>query len=88
MFATTRWIRIPALLLLALLLLVPAKDAAAGCLTDYNACANCARSALWKAMKKLSLSGIRDADIQLADCGIDLWHCMLYDNHHSYPCAS
>ena len=79
--------RLLALMLATALVSLPATEAAAGCLSDYNACSDCARSALWKAMKRLSLSGIRDADIELADCGIDLWHCMLFDNHHSYACA-
>jgi hypothetical protein len=87
MLRIDRCVRPGALVLLLMLMSLPAVDATAGCLSDYGACEDCARSALWKAMKKLSLSGIREADIQLADCGIDLWHCLLYDNHHAYTCA-
>jgi len=64
-----------------------AQTAEAGCLIEHDQCAGCARDALWTAMKHFDLNGIRRANLQLWDCSIDLYHCILFDSHHKAPCV-
>jgi hypothetical protein len=68
--------------------LVGALPASAGCLREYGACGRCARQALIDAIWDLDPSGVGDAWVDGADCDIDLAHCILYDNHHSYECGA
>lgn len=80
----------PAVLVIALMVAVPllaVGEAQAGCLTEQDDCSNCARGALWEAMKKMSFGGIRRANMALMDCSIDLYHCMVLGSHHNYACA-
>lgn len=87
MIGTGRMLRLTALVLATVVMMLPAADAAAGCLSEYNTCTRCARGALLGAVKGLSPSGVAAANIQLADCSIDLWHCMFLASHHDYACA-
>lgn len=61
--------------------------AEAGCLIEQSDCEACAQTAMWEAMKRLSFKGIKRANLQLWDCAIDFFHCVLFDGHHDYPCA-
>ena len=61
--------------------------AEAGCLLEQSDCEGCAQKAMWQAMKNLSARGIKRANLQLWDCAIDLFHCVLFDSHHNYACA-
>lgn len=61
--------------------------AEAGCLVEANTCESCAKRSLWEAMKGFSLSGILDANRELWDCDIDLYHCVFFGSHHEYKCA-
>lgn len=67
-------------------LVLPAA-AQAGCLVEYNDCAGCARETMRKAIEDYSLSGIRQSNLELWDCAIDLNHCVFFAQHHSYPCS-
>lgn len=87
MFEIGRFLRPAALLFAAVMLTLPVADATAGCLSEYNACTDCARSAMAKAVRSLNPGAVNDAHIQLLDCSIDVWHCVLFASHHDYPCA-
>ncbi len=63
------------------------RGAQAGCLMEYEGCANCARTALKRAMWRLDLGGIRKANFMMYDCAIDLYHCVVLGAHHDTPCA-
>ena len=69
----------------AMLAVAPA--AQAGCLSSYDDCAGCAQDSLWDGMKSLSPSKIRRANLELADCAIDLYRCILFGKSNDYPCA-
>jgi hypothetical protein len=71
----------------ALTLLSGAAPASAGCLKEYGRCGDCARDAMMDAIRNLSIRDAMDAYVDGADCDIDLLHCILYDNHHSYECG-
>ncbi len=70
----------------AVVVLAPA-SASAGCLTEYNQCEGCAKKTMWEAMKGFDVLGIRQANLELWDCAIDLHHCVFFGQHHSSPCA-
>ena len=61
--------------------------AEAGCLTEQRSCRDCASRMLKKAMFRFSPSGILDANVALWDCDIDLYHCVIFGQHHGAPCA-
>jgi len=61
--------------------------AQAGCLMEYEGCAECAQKALKRAMWRLSLGGIRKANFMMYDCAIDLYHCVVLGAHHDAQCA-
>ena len=82
-----KWSAIVALLVLVAGMVVVATNAEAGCLVENRGCTQCARGSMWQAMKNLSPSGIEDANLQLWDCSIDMYHCVLLGQHHSYSCA-
>lgn len=63
------------------------EPAAASCLMEYDACSGCAQTMLWDGMKTMNPSMVRDANLYLAECSIDLWYCMLFGNHHAYRCT-
>lgn len=65
---------------------VVAMPAAAGCLKEYDTCSACGQAMMWKGVRTLDPSAIVEANLYLADCSIDLWHCLLFDNHHGSPC--
>jgi len=67
-------------------LAVPAREVVAGCLSEYQSCTDCAREMIWEGMKHLSPSDLVQADLMLADCSIDLYHCVAFHGHHEYPC--
>lgn len=79
----------PILSLLVAIVAVAAapSEAAAGCLSENDACQQCARESLKDAMLRFDLSGIRSANLELWDCSIDLYHCVFFGDHHSYRCA-
>lgn len=62
-------------------------SARAGCLIEYEDCAACAQTALKRAMWRLDFGGIRRANFMMYDCAIDLYHCTVLADHHSYPCS-
>lgn len=61
--------------------------AQAGCLSEQRSCRDCASRMLKKAMFRFSLSGILDANVALWDCDIDLYHCVIFGQHHGTACA-
>lgn len=61
--------------------------AQAGCLSEQRTCRDCASRMLKKAMFRFSPSGILDANIALWDCDIDLYHCVIFGQHHGTACA-
>lgn len=61
--------------------------AEAGCLMEQLECSACAQNALRRAMWRLSAKGIVLANVQLWDCSIDLFHCLLLGQHHNSVCA-
>ena len=58
----------------------------AGCLIEYHQCAECAQALLWDAMKSASPSKVSYANLYLADCAIDFYHCFLLGKRHDYAC--
>jgi hypothetical protein len=75
-----------AAMLVVLAAVVP-QFAEAGCLGEDSACRDCARKMLKRAMWRFDLGGIRDANIAMWDCDIDLYHCILFGQHHEGSCA-
>ena len=61
--------------------------AQAGCLTEQRSCRNCASRMLKKAIFRLSPIGILEANAALWDCDIDLYHCVIFGQHHGTACA-
>lgn len=59
----------------------------AGCLSEQRGCRACASRMLKKAMFRFSVSGILDANVALWDCDIDLYHCIIFGQHHEATCA-
>lgn len=66
--------------------LAGALPASAGCLRAYGECGRCARKALMDAIWDIDVIGVTDAYVDGADCDIDLVHCLLYADHHTYSC--
>ncbi len=66
--------------------LLPA-TAEAGCFGELDSCMNCARKYLWEGIKGLSASLIRDANVMMWDCNLDVYHCIILGKHHRYGCA-
>jgi hypothetical protein len=84
--ANRRW---TVVLILALLLgagLYP-NFADAGYLTAHNGCRQCARQMLKRAMWRFDVFGIKDANVATWDCDLDLYHCVLFGQHHEASCA-
>jgi len=81
----------PAVLVAGVLLLIASAAlpgvAEAGCLTEQRSCRNCASRMLRKAMFRLDAGGILDANVALWDCDIDLYHCVIFGQHHDTACA-
>lgn len=75
-----------ALLIVGASLMMPAV-ADAGCLTEYNQCEGCARGTMSDAIRNRDLLGIRQANLELWDCAIDLNHCIFFGHHHRYRCS-
>ncbi len=73
-------------MVLVVMLVVPLY-AEAGCLGEHSECRKCARQALRRSVWRLDLGGIRDANIAMWDCDIDLYHCVLLGSHHDFACA-
>ena len=86
-FATGKIVRATALLLALALTLTGALPAAAGCLSEYGDCGDCARQAMIDAIWDLDIGGATDAYVDAIDCDIDLMHCILFDSHHQYSCG-
>ncbi|MFW6198460.1 MAG: hypothetical protein ACOC5E_01415 [Acidobacteriota bacterium] len=57
-----------------------------GCLRTYDDCAGCAHRMLRKAIIRLDLPGIREANFYLGDCVIELYHCVLLGSHTTLAC--
>lgn len=57
-----------------------------GCLTAYEDCTDCAQQMLKRAMVRFDGEGIRDANFFLADCVIELYHCVLLGSHDPLTC--
>jgi len=61
--------------------------AEAGCLTEQRSCRSCASRMLKKAMFRFSARGILAANVALWDCDINLYHCVIFGQHHGTACA-
>lgn len=61
--------------------------ASAGCLKEFGECGDCAEKALERAIWDLDLGGMADAYVDGIDCDIDLMHCLLMGQHHTYSCG-
>ena len=61
--------------------------AEAGCLTEQRSCRNCASQMLKTAIFRLDPWGVLDANVALWDCDIDLYHCIIFGQHHEATCA-
>lgn len=84
----TRGFRVFALaagIALGAMVLAPAAEA--GCLTEYNACEGCAKKRMRQGILTGNLFDIRQANLELWDCAIDLNHCIFFGQHHDYKCA-
>ena len=66
--------------------LASAAPAEAGCLREWDACGDCAKKAMYAALKKLDFGAFEDAYVDGIDCDIDVIHCLMYDHHHTYKC--
>lgn len=79
--------RAAALMLAVVLTLAGSTTAYAGCLREYGECGDCARQAMIDAILDTDIGDAIDAYVDGVDCDIDLFHCILYDSHHSYSCG-
>ena len=61
---------------------------ALGCLTEFDDCGRCAEEMLFDAIRDLSPGDAIRAYVYGIDCEIDLIHCMLYADHHTYSCGA
>lgn len=61
--------------------------AEAGCLSEQRSCRACASRMLKRAMFRFDARGILDANVALWDCDIDLYHCVIFGQHHEAVCA-
>lgn len=86
-FVTGNIVRATALLLAAGVTLAGMSPAYAGCLREYGDCGDCARAAMIDAIRDRSVGDAMDAYVDAIDCDIDLMHCVVYGQHHSYSCA-
>jgi hypothetical protein len=77
---------LPVILVAAMAVSLPTQ-AEAGCLSEHDGCVQCARRMLRSAMLRFDLGGIREANVALWDCEIDLYHCVLFGQHHETSCA-
>ena len=77
---------LPAILAATMVVSMPSR-AEAGCLSEHDGCVQCARRLLRSAMLRFDLGGIRAANVALWDCEIDLYHCVLFGQHHETSCA-
>lgn len=59
---------------------------AAGCLTEFADCGDCAEAMLLDAIREVDPGDMIRAYLYGVDCEIDFVHCMLYADHHSYGC--
>lgn len=83
----TRLFSVLVLLMAVAMSMMFVPSAKAGCITAQVDCSDCAQKAMWEAMKRLSFRGITRANMQLWDCSIDFFHCVVFGQHHTYPCA-
>ncbi len=61
-----------------------ATSADAGCLREWGQCGDCAERKMWDAIMNLDFGQAADAYVDAADCDIDLFHCLVYADHHDY----
>lgn len=86
-YTSIRLLRAAAPLLALVMTVAGALPAAAGCLREYGQCGDCAKKAMRDAIWDLDLEGALDAYVDAADCDIDLFHCIVLGQHHSYECG-
>jgi len=70
---------------LAIGLAAPASSQA-GCLKEFGECGDCAEAAMLDALRRYDPGDFMDSYVDALDCEIDLIHCLLYAQHHSYNC--